>query len=55
MVGSGFNYLIFSPLNYKVVKIVRKGQTLTIVSEKSGWGKLSDGSGWVSLGYTKKV
>ena len=41
--------------NYKVVKVVRKGQTLTIVSEKSGWGKLSDGSGWVSLGYTKKV
>lgn len=41
--------------NYKVVKVVRKGQTFTIVQEKSGWGKLSDGSGWISLNYTKKV
>ena len=41
--------------SYKVVKVIRKGQTLTIISEKSGWGKLSDGSGWVSLNYTKKV
>lgn len=41
--------------NFKVVKVVRKGQIYTIVSEKSGWGKLSDGSGWISLNYTKRV
>ena len=53
--ASALNVRAGAGKNYKVVKIVRKGQTLTIVSEKSGWGKLSDGSGWVSLGYTKKV
>ena len=53
--ASALNVRAGAGTNYKVVKIVRKGQTLTIVSEKSGWGKLSDGSGWVSLGYTKKV
>ena len=53
--ASALNVRAGAGTNYKVVKIVRKGQILTIVSEKSGWGKLSDGSGWVSLGYTKKV
>lgn len=53
--ASALNVRAGAGTNYKVVKVVRKGQTLTIVSEKSGWGKLSDGSGWVSLGYTKKV
>ena len=41
--------------NYGVAKIIRKGETYTIVEEKSGWGKLSDGSGWISLNYTKRV
>ena len=41
--------------NYGVAKVIRKGETYTIVEEKSGWGKLSDGSGWVSLNYTKRV
>ena len=41
--------------NYSVVKVVRQGQVYTIIEEKSGWGKLSDGSGWISLNYTKKV
>lgn len=53
--ASALNVRAGAGTSYKVVKVVRKGQTLTIVSEKSGWGKLSDGSGWVSLGYTKKV
>lgn len=42
-------------VNYGVVKVVRQGQVYTIVEEKSGWGKLSDGSGWISLNYTKRV
>lgn len=41
--------------NYSVVKVARHGQVYTIVEEKSDWGKLSDGSGWISLNYTKKV
>lgn len=53
--ASALNVRAGAGTSYKVVKVVRKGQTLTIVSEKSGWGKLSDGSGWVSLNYTKKV
>ena len=53
--ASALNVRAGAGTSYKVVKVVRKGQILTIVSEKSGWGKLSDGSGWVSLGYTKKV
>lgn len=42
-------------VNYSVVKVIRKGQIFNIIEEKSGWGKLSDGSGWVSLNYVKKV
>lgn len=41
--------------NYGVVKVIRQGQVYTIVEEKAGWGKLSDGSGWISLNYTKRV
>ena len=53
--ASALNVRSGAGTNYKVVKVVRKGQVYTIVSEKSGWGKLSDGSGWISLSYTKKV
>lgn len=53
--ASALNVRAGAGTNYKVVKVVRKGQTLTIIAEKSGWGQLSDKSGWVSLNYTKKV
>jgi uncharacterized protein YgiM (DUF1202 family) len=29
--------------------------TYTIVEEKSGWGRLKSGAGWISLSYTKRV
>ncbi|MBQ9166133.1 MAG: SH3 domain-containing protein [Oscillospiraceae bacterium] len=32
-----------------------KGNVVTIVAEKNGWGKLSTGAGWIYLGYTQKV
>lgn len=32
-----------------------KGDVVTIVAEKNGWGKLSNGTGWIYLGYTTKV
>ena len=41
--------------NFCVGIVIRQGQVYTIVEEKSGWGKLSDGSGWISLNYTKRV
>lgn len=40
---------------YRIVKVVHKGEIYTIVQTSGGWGKLSDGSGWISLAYTKKV
>ena len=53
--ASALNVRAGASTSYKIVKVVRKGQIYTIVSEKSGWGKLSDGSGWISLSYTKRV
>ena len=53
--ASALNVRAGAGTSYKVVKVVKKGQTLTIIAEKSGWGQLSDKSGWVSLNYTKKV
>lgn len=40
---------------YRIVKVVHKGEIYTIVQTSGGWGKLSDGSGWISLAYTRKV
>ena len=40
---------------YKITTQVRKNQVYTIVEEKSGWGKLKSGAGWISLTYTKKL
>lgn len=34
---------------------LRRNDTVSIIIEENGWGKLSDGSGWVSLTYIKKV
>lgn len=53
--ASALNVRAGAGTSYKIVKVVRKGQIYAIVSEKSGWGKLSDGSGWISLSYTKRV
>lgn len=33
---------------------LKKNDTVSIIIEENGWGKLSDGSGWVSLTYIKK-
>ena len=41
--------------NYKINTVVHKNEAYTIVNEKSGWGKLKSGAGWISLKYTKKV
>ena len=41
--------------NNKVVGVIRDRGVYTIVDEKSGWGKLKSGAGWISLGYCKKI
>ena len=40
--------------DYKINTTVHKGEVYTIVAEKSGWGQLLSGAGWISLKYTKK-
>ena len=33
---------------------LKKGEGVSIIFEDNGWGKVADGSGWVSLTYIKK-
>lgn len=40
---------------YKINGVVKKNEVYTIIEEKSGWGKLKSGAGWISLKYTKEV
>jgi N-acetylmuramoyl-L-alanine amidase CwlA len=41
--------------NYGVATVIKKNEVYTIVDEKSGWGKLKSGAGWISLKYTQKI
>lgn len=41
--------------SFEIVTTVKKGEVYTIVEEKSGWGKLKSGVGYVKLSYTEKV
>lgn len=41
--------------NYGIATVIRDQGVYTIVEEKSGWGKLLSGAGWISLEYTKKI
>lgn len=41
--------------SYKINTTVKKNDVYTIVDEKSGWGKLKSGAGWIKLSYTKKI
>ena len=41
--------------NNKIVGVIRDRGVYTIVDEKSGWGKLKSGAGWISLEYCKKI
>lgn len=41
--------------NYKVVKVVSKGEAFTIIDKKDGWGLLKSKVGWIALQYTEKV
>lgn len=41
--------------NYKVNTQVKQNQLYTIIDEKDGWGKMKNGSGWISLEFTRKI
>lgn len=41
--------------DFKINAQVKKSQLFTIIDEKDGWGKLKDGTGWISLEYTRKL
>ena len=53
--ASALNVRAGAGTNYKINTVVHKNEVYTIVDEKSGWGKLKSGAGWISLNYTKKV
>lgn len=40
--------------NYPIVGQIKDKGVYTIVEERSGWGRLKSGAGWISLSYTKK-
>jgi len=40
--------------NHAVVGTIKDKGVYTIVEEKSGWGRLKSGAGWISLQYTVK-
>lgn len=37
--------------NYKINAQVKRHQKYTIIDEKDGWGKMKNGTGWISLEY----
>ena len=41
-------------LEYKIKAQVHKNEIYTIIEEKSGWGKLKSGIGWINLDYTTR-
>ncbi len=53
--ASSLNVRAGAGTTYKINTVVHKNEAYTIVEEKSGWGKLKSGAGWISLNYTKKV
>ena len=40
--------------NYKITTQTKKFDLHTIIAEINGWGKLKNGTGWISLEYTKR-
>ena len=53
--ASALNIRSGAGINYKITGVIRDKGIYTIVDEKSGWGKLKSGAGWISLGYCKKI
>lgn len=41
--------------SYDIVEKIKKDSIYTIVEVKSGWGRLKNGKGWISLKYVKEL
>ena len=49
--GPGTNY----PVTGKISETAGMKNSYTIVEERSGWGRLKSGAGWIKLSYTNKA
>jgi len=52
--ASALNVRAGAGIAHKINTVIHKGEVYTIVEEKSGWGKLKSGAGWICLQYAKK-
>lgn len=55
VVATGLNVRKGPDTAYKIVKVLTKNTVVEIVETRGNWGKLSDGSGWVSMKYVTKI
>lgn len=53
--ASALNVRAGAGIVHKINTVVHAGEVYTIVEEKSGWGKLKSGAGWICLKYTEKA
>lgn len=53
--ASALNIRAGAGMNYGIKGTIRDRGVYTIIDEKSGWGKLKSGAGWIALSYCKKV
>lgn len=53
--GNVVNVRAGAGTNYKINTQVKQNQLYTIIDEKDGWGKMKNGSGWISLDYVRKI
>lgn len=53
--ASALNVRAGAGTQYKIITQLPKNGVYTIVGENNGWGKLKNGSGWISLEYVKKL
>lgn len=55
VVATGLNVRKQPGTTYKIVKVLTKNTVIEITETNGNWGKLSDGSGWVSMKYLHKI
>ena len=55
VVATGLNVRKQPGTTYKIVKVLTKNTVVEITETNTNWGKLSDGSGWVSMKYLQKI
>lgn len=53
--ASALNIRAGAGTKYKILGVLKKDSLISLSGASNGWGKISDGSGWVSMNYLKKV